>query len=84
MSSHALQMVFVIQRGDCACFGPCHAKDPVYGQLVIEAAAAGVRVIALRCALETDKENGRGIFQYIGPAQIMLQHGLPCTVKLPM
>ncbi|BDA45200.1 Sugar fermentation stimulation protein homolog [Coccomyxa sp. Obi] len=69
-------MVFVIQRGDCAYFGPCHAKDPVYGQLVIEAAAAGVRVIALRCILEGDEEKGRGIVRYIGPAQILLQHGL--------
>ncbi len=71
-----LQMVFVIQRGDCAYFAPCHAKDPTYGKLVIEAAAMGVRVIALRCGLEGDAANGRGIVRYIGPAQVMLQHGL--------
>ncbi|EIE20991.1 SfsA-domain-containing protein [Coccomyxa subellipsoidea C-169] len=69
-------MVFIIQRGDCAYFGPCHAKDPTYGKLVIEAAAMGVRVIALRCGLEGDAANGRGIVRYIGPAQVMLQHGL--------
>ncbi len=72
----ALQMVFVIQRGDCAYFGPCHAKDPVYGQLVREAAAAGVRVIALRCVLEGGNENGMGLVRYIGPAQVRLEHGL--------
>ncbi|CAL8469042.1 g8583 [Coccomyxa elongata] len=69
-------MVFVIQRGDCAYFGPCHAKDPVYGQLVIEAAAAGVRMIALRCVLEGDDEKGRGLVRYIGLAQVRLEHGL--------
>lgn len=34
---------------------------------VIEAAAAGVRVITQRCGLEGDEEIGRGIVPPIGP-----------------
>ena len=71
-----MQMVFVIQRGDCAYFGPCHAKDPAYGRLVIEAVAMGVRIVALRCGLEGDAVNGRGVVRCLGPAQVVLQHGL--------
>lgn len=74
--SFPAQMVFVIQRGDCTHFAPCHASDPEYGRLVLEAAAMGVRVIALRCSLEGDPVHGRGVVRYIGPAEVRLRHGL--------
>ena len=76
-----MQMVFVIQRADCAYFGPCHAQDPTYSRLVIEAAAMGVRVIAVRCGLEGDVLNGQGIVRYLGPAQVMLEYNLWYSAK---
>lgn len=45
-------LVFLVQRGDCAAFAPCHTKDPEYGRLLVEAAAAGVKVVALACQLD--------------------------------
>ena len=72
-----MQMVYVIQRADCAQFAPCHAKDPAYGQLVIQAAAMGVRVIALRCALHIDAGSGHGQVLCLGPAVVNLLHGAP-------
>ncbi|PSC70862.1 Proline iminopeptidase [Micractinium conductrix] len=38
-------LLFLVQRDDCTAFAPCHQKDPVYGRLVRQAAAAGVRVL---------------------------------------
>jgi sugar fermentation stimulation protein A len=70
-------MVFLIQRGDCTRFAPCHAKDPVYARLVVEAAAAGVRVIALQCALAAEPGSGQGQVLFLGPAAVDLLHGCP-------
>lgn len=71
------QMVFLIQRSDCTHFAPCHAKDPVYAQLVVAAAAAGVRIIALRCALAAEPGSDRGEVLFLGPAAVDLLHGCP-------
>ncbi|GLC35655.1 hypothetical protein PLESTB_000002600 [Pleodorina starrii] len=49
---HEAACVFVIQRNDCAVFGPCVAKDPKYAKLVRQAAAAGVQMLALRMSLQ--------------------------------
>ena len=43
--------VFLIQRGDCAAFAPCHACDPEYGAALTAAAADGVLLVALRAAI---------------------------------
>jgi hypothetical protein len=44
-----------------------------------QAAAAGVRVVALRCGLEV--VGGRGVVQYLGPAEVLLKHGLPSEAE---
>ncbi|PNH10688.1 Sugar fermentation stimulation [Tetrabaena socialis] len=48
---HEAACVFVIQRGDCDVFAPCAAKDPLYAQLLRQAARNGVQVLALRTSL---------------------------------
>ena len=65
-------MVFVIQRGDCSHFGVCHDKDPAYGKLLIAAAAAGVRILALRFELDISPHTQAGSFTYMGPAVVDL------------
>ncbi|KAL4431992.1 hypothetical protein ABPG77_000259 [Micractinium sp. CCAP 211/92] len=45
-------LVFVVQRADCSAFAPCHEKDPEYGRLVREAAAAGVALLPVVCCLD--------------------------------
>jgi sugar fermentation stimulation protein A len=46
------EIVFVVQRQDCAEFAPADEIDPVYGRLLREAADAGVRVSAYACAID--------------------------------
>jgi len=48
----ALQ-VFFVQRSDCRVFRPADDIDPSYGQGLRRAVRAGVRVLALRCRVET-------------------------------
>jgi sugar fermentation stimulation protein A len=61
-------MIFLIQRGDCAAFAPCWAKDPVYSNLVVEAVQAGVKVVALVCDLDPAK--GEVIFKGTVPINL--------------
>jgi sugar fermentation stimulation protein A len=44
-------MLFVVQRTDCDAFEACHDLDPAYARGLAEAAAAGVEVLAYRCAI---------------------------------
>jgi sugar fermentation stimulation protein A len=44
-------MLFVIQRTDCDAFQACADLDPAYARGLDEAAAAGVEVLAYRCAI---------------------------------
>ncbi|KAK9811449.1 hypothetical protein WJX72_004075 [[Myrmecia] bisecta] len=73
-SGHEAAVVFLIQRDDCDVFAPAHAIDPKYGQLLLQAAAAGVKVVALRCRM--DPNAGTGQVQYLGPAKVELEYGL--------
>lgn len=73
----AVQMVFVIQRGDCSHFGVCHDKDPAYGKLLIAAAAVGVRIIALRFSVDICPDTHAGRFTYMGPAGVNLEYRSP-------
>lgn len=49
---HSAALLFVVQRGDCTAFAPCHAKDPAYFDLVARAAEQGVQVLAVVCDLD--------------------------------
>jgi sugar fermentation stimulation protein A len=44
-------MLFVIQRTDCDLFAACADLDPAYAAGLAQAAAAGVEVLAYRCAI---------------------------------
>lgn len=65
-------LLFCVQRGDCDhSFSPCKAKDPAYSSLVRQAAAAGVQLIAVRCALQVDAA-GLGTVHYLGELPVVL------------
>jgi sugar fermentation stimulation protein A len=79
-SSRSAAAIFLIQRGDCSSFAPCHAADPAYGAALTAAAGAGVRLVALRAALSfvPDGENensGSLVLTYGGRAAVDLEHG---------
>ena len=79
-----LQAVFVIQRNDCSHFGVSHDSDPAFGKLLIAAAAAGVRILALRIGVDISPVTQAGTFTYLGPAVVDLDHrsdswGCPLT-----
>ena len=44
-------VLFVIQMEDVVCIHPNDATDPAFGQALREAAAAGVQVLAMDCAV---------------------------------
>ncbi|MBX3485935.1 DNA/RNA nuclease SfsA [Phenylobacterium sp.] len=48
-------MLFVIQRTDCDAFSACPDLDPAYAKGLVEAAAAGVEVLAYRCAISPER-----------------------------
>ncbi len=54
----AVQLFFV-QRGDCDEFRPADDIDPAYGEGLREAAAAGVRLVALQARVSTKSINVR-------------------------
>lgn len=66
-------LAFVVQRGDCCAFAPCHEKDPKYGRLVLEAAEAGVGLVAVACALD----EGKGVVRLQGQLPVRLDYKLP-------
>lgn len=51
-AGHGAELLFVVQRENCAFFSPADAIDPEYGRLLREAVAAGVTVRALACDIE--------------------------------
>ncbi len=46
--------VFVIQMKDVLCFEPNRKTDPAFAETLSEAAAAGVRILALDCSVTPD------------------------------
>ena len=50
-------VVFLINRGDCSAFRPCHEADMLFAQMLLKAQHAGVRVIAQELVWKED-ENG--------------------------
>lgn len=66
-------LVFLVQRGDCAAFAPCHEKDPEYGRLLAAGAAAGVVVVALACELDEQAAAVR----FLGPLPVELEYKRP-------
>lgn len=59
-------MLYFINRKDCDRFSPSDACDPLYGELLRQAVAAGVMVLPLRFAISP-----QGI-EYIGMAELLL------------
>jgi sugar fermentation stimulation protein A len=47
-------MLFVVQRTDCETFDTAGDIDPVYARALIQAAKAGVEVLAYRCAMTVE------------------------------
>lgn len=47
-------MLFVVQRDDAQEFAPCKAKDPAYAALCVQAAAAGVQLVAVAIRLNEE------------------------------
>ncbi|GAA6615344.1 DNA/RNA nuclease SfsA [Scytonema sp. NUACC26] len=60
---HRAVMLYFINRGDCTEFSPGDATDPIYGQLLRDAIAAGLEI--LPCRFETTPEGVR----YLGLAE---------------
>jgi sugar fermentation stimulation protein A len=54
-SGHRAVMLFVVQRTDCDAFEACADLDPAYAEGLAEAAAAGVEVLAYRCAISPER-----------------------------
>ena len=48
---HGAYVLFVIQMADVVCIHPNDATDPAFGKALREAAAAGVQVLAMDCAV---------------------------------
>ncbi|MDX2212215.1 MAG: DNA/RNA nuclease SfsA [Oculatellaceae cyanobacterium bins.114] len=57
-------MLYFVNRGDCTHFAPGDKADPLYGQLLREAIALGVEVLA--CRFEQSQEGAR----YLGLAEL--------------
>jgi len=54
-AGHRAVMLFVIQRTDCDAFAACADLDPAYARGLTQAAAAGVEVLAYRCAITPER-----------------------------
>lgn len=52
--------VFIVKRGDVHACGPNDALDPAFSQALRQAAAQGVRLLALDCAVSPDSLAIRG------------------------
>lgn len=48
-AGEAAAVLFVVQRADAQCLRPHDEADPLFGQTLRRAAAAGVRALAYRC-----------------------------------
>lgn len=72
-SGHAAVCLFLVQRADCTRFAPCHAKDPQYGALLLQAAAAGVQMLAVGCELQPAASGG--VVKLLGPLDVELDYG---------
>ncbi len=60
-SGHRAAMLYLVQRGDCGCFGPADTIDPLYARTYLDARANGVEVHCLELGV-----NSRGVY-YKGP-----------------
>jgi DNA-binding sugar fermentation-stimulating protein len=72
-SGHGAVCLFLVQRSDCQRFAPCHAKDAEYGRLLVQAAAAGVQMVAVGCDLQPAASGGVTIL--LGPIDVELEYG---------
>ena len=63
---YAAHAVFVVQLQEAQCFTPNVRTHPAFGQALAEAAAAGVQVTALNCAVTPDSLN------ILGPIPVRL------------
>ena len=52
---HTAEIIFTVQRSDCASFAPADDIDPEYGRLLRQASAAGVRVTPLQVELSPEE-----------------------------
>ncbi|MDX1977327.1 MAG: DNA/RNA nuclease SfsA [Pseudanabaenaceae cyanobacterium bins.68] len=59
-------ILYFINRADCSVFAPGDRADPVYGQLLRQAIAAGVQVLACRFAVSPEA------VKYLGLAELLL------------
>lgn len=69
-AGHKAACLFVVQRGDCSRFAPCHAKDPVYSQLLKKAAESGVQLIAASCELRPTADGAQVYFNGLIPIDL--------------
>jgi sugar fermentation stimulation protein A len=60
-------MLYFINRGDCLAFAPGDRYDPVYGELLREAVAAGVEVLPYRFEITP-----QGIY-FLGKAEFLMK-----------
>jgi Sugar fermentation stimulation protein RE domain len=65
--------LYVIQRSDCVACAPCHAKDPEYGRLVLQAEQAGVQLVAVVCRLDAST----GSIEFQGQVPVLPAFSLP-------
>jgi sugar fermentation stimulation protein A len=52
-SGEAALLAFVVQRGDARAVAPHHVRDPDFAGALLEARAAGVRLLAYSCRVDT-------------------------------
>jgi sugar fermentation stimulation protein A len=64
---HGAELFFVVQREDCETFKPCDEIDPVYGKLLREVAAQGVKIHCWACE--------------VTPTEIRITHKLPVDLR---
>jgi sugar fermentation stimulation protein A len=66
-------MLYFINRGDCSYFAPGDSADPVYGQLLREAVARGVEVLACRFEITPEGIRYLGLAKFL-PMQPLLDY----------
>lgn len=64
--------VFLVQRRDCSMFAPAFEKDPKYSELVVKAAAKGVKMIAL--AVDFVEAEGGWDVVYLGELGVDIKY----------
>jgi DNA-binding sugar fermentation-stimulating protein len=65
-------VLFVVARGDCAAFRPCHEACPVFARVLRRAAARGVQVLAYDVALDLGGNGGEATMALRRPLPVVL------------